>query len=417
MPVRLLPVGTVATLACAWCFSCFLPMVSMEETPWGSHPGPNESKNFLSFNWTDSTSLRLAKQDPFACAMLDELDEGSVGLSREQSSSSEGLLFSDSDEVAESEDEGMTTKKVCGEEEDVVPCSQPDSDVEICPNDISPQEDRVDVTKELNRSGRPVRAASLGVGQYLVAARAAAASRACVEAGPRGARTDRQRRALSQTAMRRAMTDVQPYDRNEAVPQSATQPARLTSASLLLHKYVADFEKLPLRFLQCKDRNMSSLDRAVARVLTGEITIEQVNRHHVSKSSVKKRMTRLKNGLATPGRKPTLPRSVEEAIVTYVDDHTNAGMARYRDEVWDKAEQLARGAKVKFTASWSWWRRFRRRFPTVVPRMKEAIKLERLRAENPEYVRECPMMKTMVTTLTLTIPSPPWLGVIAHKES
>ena len=201
-------------------------------------------------------------------------------------------MFSDSDEVAESEDEGMTTKKVCGEEEDV---------------EISPQEDRV-------------------------------------------------------------RTDVQPYDRNEAVPQSATQPAPLTSASLLLRKYVADFEKLPLRFLQCKDRNMSSLDRAVARVLTGEITIEQVNRHHVSKSSVKKRMTRLKNGLATPGRKPTLPRSVEEAIVTYVDDHTNAGMARYRDEVWDKAEQLAREAKVQFTTSWSWWRRFRRRFPTVVPR-------------------------------------------------
>ena len=43
---------------------------------------------------------------------------------------------------------------------------------------------------------------------------------------------------------------------------------------------------------------------------------------------------------------------------------------------------------MKFTASWSWWRRFKRRFPTVVPRMKEAIKLERLRAENPEYIRE-----------------------------
>ena len=210
-------------------------------------------------------------------------------------------------------------------------CSQPDSDVEICSNDISRQEDRIDVTKELNRSGRPVWAASLGV---------------------------------------------------------ATQPAPLTSASLLLRKYVADFEKQPLRFLQCKARNISSLDGAVARVLTGQITIEQVNRHHVSKSSVKKCMTRLKNGLATPGRKPTLPRSVEEAIVTYVDDHTNAGMARYREDVWDKAEQLAREAKVKFTASWSWWRRFRCRFPTNVPRMKEAIKLERLRAENPEYVRE-----------------------------
>ena len=112
--------------------------------------------------------------------MLDELDEASVGLSREESSSSAGLWFSDSDEVAESEDEGMTTKKVCGEEESIVPCSQPDSDVEICPNDISPQEDRVDVTKELNRSGHAVRAASLGVGQYEVAARVATASPGCV---------------------------------------------------------------------------------------------------------------------------------------------------------------------------------------------------------------------------------------------
>ena len=153
--------------------------------------------------------------------MLDELDEGSGGLSREQSSSLEGLLLSDSDRVAESEDEGIATKKVCGEEEDVVPCSQLDSEVEIRPNDISPHHNPVDVTKELDRSGRPVRAASLGVGQYLVAARAAAASLACVEVGPRGARTGRQRRALSQTAMRGAMTDVQPYDRNGAVPHSA----------------------------------------------------------------------------------------------------------------------------------------------------------------------------------------------------
>ena len=222
MQDRLLPVGTASNPCLSLVLFLFLPMVSMEKTPGGSHPGLNESQNVLSFNWTDSTSLRLAKQDPLACAMLDEFDEGCVGLSGEQSSSSEGLLFSDSDEVAESEDERMTTKKVCGEEEDVVPCCQPDSDVEICPNDISPQEDRVDVAKELNRSGCPVRAASLGVGQYLVAARAAAASGACVEAGRRRARTDRQRRALSQTAMRREMN---------------TQPAPLTSASLLLRKY------------------------------------------------------------------------------------------------------------------------------------------------------------------------------------
>ena len=85
----------------------------------------------------------------------------------------EGPLFFDTDEVAKSEDDRMTTKKVCGEEEEVVSRFQSDSDVEICPNDISSpkdsQEDRVDVIKKLNRSGRQVRAASLGIGQCLVA--------------------------------------------------------------------------------------------------------------------------------------------------------------------------------------------------------------------------------------------------------
>ena len=106
MPVRLLPVGTACNPCLRLAFFLFFSMVSLEETPGGTHSGLDESQNFLSFKWTNSTSLRLAIQDPFACAMLDELDEGSVGLSREQLSSSEGLLFSVSDEVAESGDEG-----------------------------------------------------------------------------------------------------------------------------------------------------------------------------------------------------------------------------------------------------------------------------------------------------------------------
>ena len=95
-------------------------------------------------------------------------------------------------------------------------------------------------------------------------------------------------------------------------------------------------------------------------------------------------MTRLRNGLSTPGRKPSLPNSIEKALFEYVDEHVNAGMARYRDEVWEHAETLARRAKVPFTASWSWWRRYVKRWPKVAYRMKEATKLERLRAENPE---------------------------------
>ena len=46
-------------------------------------------------------------------------------------------------------------------------------------HDHSPLKNLEDAS--VNRSGRPVRAASLGVAQYLVAAREAASSRACVE--------------------------------------------------------------------------------------------------------------------------------------------------------------------------------------------------------------------------------------------
>ena len=159
----------------------------MEETLGGSTLGLMKGKIPGLFIWTDSTSLWLAEKDPFACAMLDELKESSVGLSRGQSSSSEGPLFSNSDvKVTKSEDKGMTTKKVCAQYEEVVPCSQPDCEEEIHHDDISPLEDKIDVTNRLNRRGHPVRAASLGVGQYLVAAKAATSSCACIDVGPRG---------------------------------------------------------------------------------------------------------------------------------------------------------------------------------------------------------------------------------------
>ena len=61
-----------------------------------SHLGLDEGQFSLSFKWIDSTSLWLAQKDPFVATLLDET-ESSVGLSREQSSSSEGLLFSASE--------------------------------------------------------------------------------------------------------------------------------------------------------------------------------------------------------------------------------------------------------------------------------------------------------------------------------
>ena len=77
---------------------------------------------------------------------------------------------------------------------------------------------------------------------------------------------------------------------------------------------------------------------------------------------------------------------IEQQLATYIDDHTAAGMCRYREEVWDHAEDLARRASLKWSATWGWWRRFKGRWPSVVTRWKEAVKLERLYAENPEAV-------------------------------
>ena len=75
---------------------------------------------FLSFKWTDSTSLRLAKKDPFAAALLDET-ESSVGLSMEQPSSSEGMPFSAS-EVEESDKEEESNKQNTGKAEKWAQC-------------------------------------------------------------------------------------------------------------------------------------------------------------------------------------------------------------------------------------------------------------------------------------------------------
>ena len=80
-------VGLFLSLVHCWYLVLFttgfliLATVSIEH----SHVGLDEV--FFVFKWTDSTSLRLAQKDPFAVALLDETDS-SVGLSREQSSSS-----------------------------------------------------------------------------------------------------------------------------------------------------------------------------------------------------------------------------------------------------------------------------------------------------------------------------------------
>ena len=67
------------------------------------------------------------------------------------------------------------------------------------------------------------------------------------------------------------------------------------------------------RFEKKTRPKMNSVERAVARMI-GQITLHQVSRHHTTKSAVQARMTRLRKGLSTSGRKPTLPHSIEQAL-------------------------------------------------------------------------------------------------------
>ena len=110
----------------------FFLMVSMLTSLGKSHPALDEGQFSLSFNWIDSTSLRLAQKDPFAAALPAET-ESSVRLSKGQSSSSQRQLFCTS-EVEESGNEEENREQKNANLDailDFLPCSQPHSDEEI----------------------------------------------------------------------------------------------------------------------------------------------------------------------------------------------------------------------------------------------------------------------------------------------
>ena len=138
--------------------------------------------------------------------------------------------------------------------------------------------------------------AAKGVSAHLQPAGESLSSRACFYFGPRGPRTERQRRALKQTEKRvedaqaRKLETQAPITKDPAA-QSCTQPALTPIEQILDPRFRSDFRHLPLRFLEGKDHKMSAVDRAAVRVLKGEIGLEKVGRHRVTKGAVKPRLT------------------------------------------------------------------------------------------------------------------------------
>ena len=135
------------------------------------------------------------------------------------------------------------------------------------------------------------------VSAYLQLARESLSSRACLYFGPRGLR-ERQRRALKQTEKRvedaqaRKLETQAPITKDPGAQSCA--PLAHTPVEQLLHsRFRSDFRHLPLQFLEGKDCQMSGVDRAAIRVLKGEIGLEKVDRHWVTKGALKSRLTRL----------------------------------------------------------------------------------------------------------------------------
>ena len=207
----------------------------------------------LEFKWSAPLDPLMTTSNLLGVAS----DESEDGSSREHSlGSDDQLLFSDTESVLSSNEGTATPKKTAfGEDEEweVVPCSQPDDDEHLDDHHPSATDQRADATMdaapELNASGRPKREAAKGVSAYLQLARESLSSRACLYFGPRGPRTERQRRALQQTAKR--VEDAQARKLETQAPitkdpgaQSCTQPA-LTPVEQLLHpRFRSDFRHL-----------------------------------------------------------------------------------------------------------------------------------------------------------------------------
>ena len=187
-------------------FSPFFPMLSKEKSPTKGHTMQQPKQFHLEFKWSAPLDPLMTTSNLLGVAS----DESEDGLSREHSlGSDDQLLFSDTESVPSSNEGTATPKKTAfGEDEEweVVPCSQPDDDEHLDDHHPSATDQRADATMdaapELNASGRPKREAAKGVSAYLQLARESLSSRACLYFGPRGPRTERQRRALQQTAKR-----------------------------------------------------------------------------------------------------------------------------------------------------------------------------------------------------------------------
>ena len=184
-------------------FSPFFPMVSKEKSPTKGHTMQQPKQCYLEFKWCAPLDLMTTSKLLGVAS-----DESEDGLSREHSlGSDEQLLFSDPKSVPSSNEGTTTAKKTAfGEDEEweVVPCSQPDDNEHLNDHHPGATDQRADATmdaeSELNAGGRQKREAAKGVSAYLQLAKESLLSRACLYFGPRGPRTERQRRALQQTA-------------------------------------------------------------------------------------------------------------------------------------------------------------------------------------------------------------------------
>ena len=131
------------------------------------------------------------------------------------------------------------------------------------------------------------------------------------------------------------------------------------------------------------------LEKAVKAVESGAMSIRKASElHHVPKSTIADRVSGRFDLNAKPGRKPALPRVVEDKIVETVKLAAKSGMGVSRKNLLKRTGTLCKRLKIetpmfkKGVPGNAWWEGLKKRYPELTIRKPEKLGTNRARALN-----------------------------------
>jgi hypothetical protein len=206
-------------------------------------------------------------------------------------------------------------------------------------------------------------------------------------------RTPTQKKALSESLNRGKRTVL------HAVDLSTKASPEIPTLTIAYQKVLEDVS--PANIEAAIHPNLAVLSdtkkrmaRGVSQVLTGQVHITKV--HKISRNGIEKAIKRLKNTghiHKRPGPKPILEESIENELLAWIKDYAKAEMARFREECFTKANQLAKEQFLRsadgsgpWQATDGWWRRLMERNPQLREKEMRCIAALRAHAANPVTV-------------------------------